>query len=76
MADSPLAPRWVWHADDFASLMLGRIQIAQISHCKGSGYWSWALFFCTPNERSGYSSKDKARAIAEAEAHAAKVLAA
>ena len=69
------APRWVWHADDFASLMLGRVQLAQISHGKSSGYWSWALFFCKPDERSGYSSKDKALAMAAAEAHAAKVLA-
>ncbi len=71
---APPAPLWVWHADDFASLMLGRIQIAQISYGKGSGYWSWALFFCKPGERAGYSTKDKARAMAEAEAHAQKVL--
>lgn len=70
------APRWVWHADDFASLMLGRIQIAQISYGKGCGYWSWTLFFCAADERSGYSSKDKASAVAAAEAHATKVLSA
>ena len=69
------APRWVWHSDGFASLMLGRVQLAQIS-LGTSGHWSWTLFFCRPDERSTYSSKDKAVAMATAAAHAEKVLAA
>ena len=67
------APRWVWHSDTFASLMLGRVQLAQVSH--GASHWSWTLFFCERGERSKYSSENKAVAVATAEAHARKVLA-
>lgn len=70
------APRWVWHADDFASLMLGRVQIAQISQGAASRHWFWTLFFCEAGEKPSYSSEDKRTAMLVAEAHARKVLAA
>ncbi len=66
--------RWVWHTDDFASLMVGRIQLAQISQGAASRDWYWTLYFCEPGERPSYSSEDQGSAIAVAEAHARKVL--
>jgi len=66
-------PHWVWNSDTFASLMLGRVQLAQIS--RGATTWSWTLFFCRSDERSFYGAKDKAVAMETAEAHARKVLA-
>jgi hypothetical protein len=39
------ATRWKWHDETFASLMLGRVQLAQISR-GSSRHWSWTLFFC------------------------------
>ena len=69
--------RWVWHDETFASLMMGRIQIAQVSQgTSRSGHWRWTLLFCTHEERSFYASPDKAVAMATAESHAQKVLAA
>lgn len=66
--------RWIWHDLDFASLMLGRIQIAQISRGAASGHWYWTLFFCRDGERPSYSAEDKSTAIAVCEAHARKII--
>lgn len=67
-------PRWVWHEPGFASLMIGRVQLAQVSH--GATTWAWTLFFCEKGERSTYADEDKAVAMQAAEDHARKVLAA
>jgi hypothetical protein len=80
MAEQPVQattppPRWKWHDETFASLMLGRVQLAQISR-GSSRHWSWTLFFCDRGERPTYSSEDKGEAMAVAEDHARKVLAA
>lgn len=65
--------RWKLHSDDFASLMLGRVQVAQISRGT-SGNWYWHLFFCRPPERESYGDASRDVAIAEAESHARKIL--
>ncbi len=62
--------RWVWHTETFASLMLGRIQLAQISYSPGSDYWYWTLFFCKKNEKSSFATKSKSEAMSIAELHA------
>ena len=68
------APRWVWHHDDFGSLMLGRIQLAQVTRISSYGHWYWTLFFCKEGERISYSNAMRDIAVQTAEDHAKKVL--
>lgn len=66
------APRWVWHHDTFASLMIGRVQLAQVSGSPNC--WSYTLFHVRPGERPGYSAPTRDEAMRAAQAHAGKVL--
>lgn len=68
------ALRWVEHDPTFASLMLGRIELAQISKGQGSEHWFYTLRFPLAGERACYSTGNEADAKAVAEAHARKVL--
>lgn len=65
--------RWVWHDKTFASLMLGRVQLAQVSGSPNC--WSYTLFFTKPGERPSYSAPTCVEAMREALTHAEKVLA-
>jgi hypothetical protein len=71
------AIRWVEHEPGFLSLMLGRVELAQISRGT-SGHWFWSLRLCQVRqlgERVSSSSPTEAEARAVAEEHARKVLA-
>ena len=65
---------WTAHSPGFKSLMLGRIELAQISGGNATSDWFWTLRFCDEGERSSFSAptEDEARDIAEA--HARRVL--
>jgi hypothetical protein len=67
--------RWKWRTPTFARLMLGRIELAQISKGAASGDWFWTLRFTEAGERPCFSAptEDEARRICEE--HARKVLA-
>jgi len=66
--------RWVWRDDTFASLMLGRIQLAQISKATASHHWFYTLFVVEPGERASYSAPDRETAMRAAQEHAGKVM--
>ena len=74
MSDSQTTVRWVEHEPGFLSLMIGRVELAQISRGT-SGHWFWHLGFCRGDERVAYSAPTEAEAREVAEAHARKVLA-
>ena len=67
--------RWITHDNTFASLMLGRMELAQISKGRASDDWFYTLRFCEVGERASFSELTETSAKAVAEAHAAKVLA-
>lgn len=68
--------RWVQHASDFASLMLGRVELAQITrgNTAAGGHWFWTLRFCRTGERPCFSAPTESEARAVAEEHARKVI--
>ena len=69
------ALRWLAHSDDFASLMLGRIEIAQASKARSSGTWFLSLRFCEASQNPNPCAPSREGAEAIAEAHARDVLA-
>lgn len=67
--------RWERRSTGFFALVLGRIEIAQISKATASENWFYTLRFCAAGERASYSVPTEAEAKAIAEHHAARVLA-
>jgi hypothetical protein len=65
--------RWIEHDPAHHSLMLGRIDLAQLSQGT-SGHWFYHLKF-TDGERQSYSCATKVDAVAVCEAHGRKVIA-
>jgi hypothetical protein len=66
--------QWKWHDRNFASLMLGRIELAQIAQGDAGGHWFWTLRFTKPGETASYSSLTEYEAIKVCQEHARKVL--
>lgn len=66
--------RWEWHDPTFASLMLGRIELAQINQGRVTGDWFWTLRFTEGDERPSFSSLGEHEAQQVCEEHARRVL--
>lgn len=67
--------RWVEHQPGFLSLMLGRIELAQIYRgAEHFGFWYWTLMFSQNDERKSFSAPTEQEARAVAEEHARKVI--
>lgn len=66
--------RWLDHDPTFSSLMIGRIELAQISKSITTDDWFYTLRFCVTGEKSSYSSISKSAAKSISEAHAERVL--
>lgn len=66
---------WVAHGGSFSSLMLGRIELAQVSKARASEYWFYTLKFTQGEERDAYSELTETAAKAVCVTHALKVLA-
>ncbi len=66
--------RWVPHDATFSSLMLGRIEIAQVSRGDTGDVWFYTLRFCKSDERMCYSEPTEEAAKAICEAHVEKAL--
>jgi len=67
--------RWVEHDPVFSSLMIGRVELAQISKGRATDYWFYTLFFCEKGERHCGSELSMSAAKARCEEHAQKVIA-
>ena len=66
--------RWVWHTKDFASLRVGRIELAQISKAASSEIWFYTLRFGVQDERRIWSEPTQIAAMHTAEKHAERVI--
>ena len=54
---------WRWHTTTFASLMVGRVELAQISNSSTTNDWFYTLRFTKNGERSAGSKENKAAAM-------------
>ena len=66
--------RWITHDKHFHSLMLGRIEIAQINKARTTDDWFYYLRFTQGSEQASFSEPNEENAKAVCVAHAAKVL--
>jgi len=65
---------WVEYAPTFASLKLGRIELAQITQGILSGHWFYTLRFNVKDEKQSFSTPTRAEAEAIAMEHARKII--
>ena len=67
--------RWVFvDMHNFYRLMIGRIEVAQMSKGNATDHWFYTLRFCNETETASFSMPTEAEARAICETHAKKIL--